>query len=218
MRSPSSPGRPPAKESITWTHIGTGHVEVVLSTGGGVDFAPMAVSETRSLGALFALLEPFNPLLAGTFPLGVQTRDSDLDILCEVPSLAAFEEFLAANPLWFDGAPGHRLTTVDPHAHVVGLQVSGVPVEIFAQPVPVHQQVGFRHMVVEARLLAVAGPQLAHDVRRMKAQGLKTEPAFAELLGLDGDPYDALLGVEDRPAEDLARARYEPESAEEDDR
>ena len=43
---------------------------------------------------LFTLLAPYNPVLAGTFPLGLQTDTSDLDILCEARDLPAFETFL----------------------------------------------------------------------------------------------------------------------------
>lgn len=41
-------------------------------------------------------------------------------------------------------------------------------------------------------------PECRKQIRHLKKQGIKTEPAFCYLLGLKGDPYSALLnyGVE----------------------
>ena len=37
------------------------------------------------------------------------------------------------------------------------------------------------------------GPAFKEQIRGLKRNGLKTEPAFAKLLGLNGDPYRAVL-------------------------
>ena len=163
---------------------------------------------------LLELLAPFRPLVAGTFPLGLQVAGSDLDVLCEAPDLDAFEAFLDAHPAWFAAGRRYRVESVAPSACVAQIEVSGLPVEIFAQPVPVQRQVAFRHMVVEGRLLARGGAPLADAVRAMKAAGTKTEPAFAAVLGLPGDPYAALLGLEGCGAAELdallTRAGFSP--------
>ena len=44
-------------------------------------------------------------------------------------------------------------------------------------------------MLAEARILALLGPDFAKRVRALKRQNIKTEPAFAQLLRLSGDPY-----------------------------
>jgi hypothetical protein len=67
----------------------------------------------------------------------------------------------------------------------------------------VAQQHGYRHMVVEARLLAASGPRLKERVIQEKTLGLKTEPAFAKLLALPGDAYQALLALETADAQQL---------------
>lgn len=66
-------------------------------------------------------------------------------------------------------------------------------VEIFGQPRPVVKQNAYHHMIVEARLLAIGGEQARREIRRLKASGLKTEPAFARYFDLEGDPYEVLL-------------------------
>ena len=70
-------------------------------------------------------------------------------------------------------------------------------IEIFCQPVPVKQQLAYRHMIIEYWLLNTRGTLFKKKILDLRAGGLKTEPAFAEVIGLDGDPYDALLTFEE---------------------
>jgi hypothetical protein len=37
---------------------------------------------------------------------------------------------------------------------------------------------------------------LVDKVKLLKQNGIKTEPAFAQLLALQGDPYEAMLNLE----------------------
>ena len=48
-------------------------------------------------------------------------------------------------------------------------------------------------MIIEHHILQQEGEDFKRKVVALKESGMKTEPAFAQLLGLDGDPYLALL-------------------------
>lgn len=43
---------------------------------------------------IFTLLGTFDPILVGTVPIGIDTANSDLDIICCCADLSAFEAFL----------------------------------------------------------------------------------------------------------------------------
>lgn len=68
---------------------------------------------------------------------------------------------------------------------------------------------GFRHMVVEQRILSIPdgenADRIRNRIRQMKRSGWKTEPAFAAVLGLEGDPYALLLELYGWDEERLAR-------------
>jgi hypothetical protein len=49
-------------------------------------------------------------------------------------------------------------------------------------------------MIIEHHLL-VKIPQVREEIIRLKEKGIKTEPAFAQIFGLVGDPYDELLAL-----------------------
>ena len=59
-------------------------------------------------------------------------------------------------------------------------------------------------MVIERRLLLAGGEAFREAVARRRQSGEKTEAAFAQALGLPGDPYLALLGLEHHDEEQLA--------------
>jgi len=142
--------------------------------------------------ALLEILADFTPTLIGTIPLGIETQRSDLDVACFAPNLADFAQkvhvLYAAMPKFFQKEKKVRGVP----SVIAGFTCAGVDVQIFAQPQPVLVQYGYRHLVVEGRLLARGGADAVQEIRRRKASGTKTEPAFAELFGLNGDAYEVL--------------------------
>lgn len=139
-------------------------------------------------------LVAYDPEIVGTLPLAIDTPESDIDILCRTPDLAAFSEFSDRVFGHFDGYNLHQRPATNhiARALVVRFECDGLPVEIFATDCPTRTQFGFIHMLVEARILSLMGYEFADQIREMKKAGIKTEPAFARLLGLCGDPYIAL--------------------------
>jgi hypothetical protein len=52
-----------------------------------------------------------------------------------------------------------------------------------------------RHMIVEERLLRHGGTEVRRQIRHLKSQGLKTEPAFAVVFRLPGDPLSDVIAA-----------------------
>ena len=48
-------------------------------------------------------------------------------------------------------------------------------------------------MLIEHEIIKTRGESFRQEIIRLKRLGLITESAFAELLGLVGNPYEALL-------------------------
>jgi hypothetical protein len=149
------------------------------------------------------LLKTYRPLVAGTFPLDLQTEDSDLDILLtcqnltELPNLfkthfGQMEQF-ECQQMMVDGQP-----TV-----VASFRFQGIPFELFAQNQESVRQRGYLHFQIEERLMKLGGLGLKTKLQEARIKGLKTEPAFAQVLGLPGDPYAALLRLQTRSENDL---------------
>ena len=164
----------------------------------------------RELGIMERLAD-YHPLLAGTVPLGIQVAGSDLDIICEVYEP---ERFIAEVRDSFGSLYGFsavsRIVEGLPRTRI-NFRAGGWPIELFGQPLQTILQNGWRHMLVEDRILQLLGDPFRSEVIRLKSGGMKTEPAFARLLGLEGDPYEALLRLAALQAEELAalcRAAY----------
>jgi len=152
---------------------------------------------------VFALLSPFDPMLAGTIPLDIDIPGSDLDIVCCAADVDAFAQHLHDTFGQCDTF-GLQHTIIDGLPTVIGQFTSqGFPIEIFGQPRPVTEQNAVRHMIVEERLLRHGGAEVRRQIRHLKSQGLKTEPAFAVVFRLPGNPYQTLLQLAELDEEEL---------------
>ncbi|TGN09833.1 DUF4269 domain-containing protein [Leptospira ilyithenensis] len=144
---------------------------------------------------IISKLSGFYPLIAGTIPLGIDTENSDVDILTYHNNqnhlikiaYAKFRHYFnfSYETKDFDGEPSVK----------VSFQTSLFSYEIFSQKIKPENQKGFLHMVAEKRFLDLADADFKNQIIEKKKQGMKTEPAFCEVLGQKGDPYQILLDL-----------------------
>lgn len=139
---------------------------------------------------LFSYLSHYDPILVGTIPISVDIDSSDLDIICEVYDQDQFETILHTH---FSQYKGFHITRVDDHIMTANFFIDGFEIELYGQDEKTTQQNGYRHMIIEDRILRLGGDTLREQIIPLKQSALKTEPTFAKLLNLKGDPYEALL-------------------------
>ncbi len=145
------------------------------------------------------------PLIAGTFPLGVSTVTSDVDILMSSAHLQETRErFVEAYSQLFGFRLEQILVEHEPTL-MAKFIFDNVPFEIFVQSTPSVRQRGYLHFLVEERLLKLGGRAVLPKVQTLREKGLKTEPAFAKALNLSGDPYTALLELQTQSELSLKR-------------
>ncbi|TKD66085.1 DUF4269 domain-containing protein [Flavobacterium sp. ASW18X] len=142
---------------------------------------------------LFEVLAPYKPVLAGTIPIGIAVSGSDLVVCCECYDAQALLKTMKER---YGGSIGfttkHYLQGGVPTT-LIQFFGNHFLIEVFAQPVPSKLQNGYRHMIIEHQLLVTKGDDFRKKVIELKQKGVKTEPAFAQILGLEGNPYQALL-------------------------
>ena len=152
----------------------------------------------------FSILAEFDPVLAGTYPLGIETPTSDLDILCYAEDLEHFSEVVEHVYGDEDDFVTHHKEKDELPTVICNFQIGALPIELFAQPCPTEEQRAYRHLVAEARLLREGGEDAVAAIRELKLEGMKTEPAFGHYFCLPDDPYETLLTLADASAEELS--------------
>ncbi|WP_143960749.1 DUF4269 domain-containing protein [Litoribacter populi] len=147
-------------------------------------------------------LQPYNPILVGTIPLAIDIPKSDLDIICETQNPEQFKLDLIdkfGKEKWFS------LKKVELHQKpttICRFELEGYEIEVFGQDLQTEKQLAFRHMIIEYHILKKFDDDFKEKIIELKKEGMKTEPAFAKLLGLEGDPYLALLDYQLKKHED----------------
>ena len=138
-------------------------------------------------------LSDFDATLIGTIPINIDIASSDLDIACYWNDKKHFIEILKNT---FSKENDFKLYERDINSSqsvVATFFVNDFEIEIFGQNLPVSEQFGYRHMMIEAAILNKYGEDFRRKIIEIKESGVKTEPAFAQLLELKGNPYQALL-------------------------
>lgn len=151
---------------------------------------------------LIAALTDFDPVVIGTPPLGIAIEDSDIDIACSASDLSVFAVHAREKFEHFDAFEIHEIQHLAEPACVAKFHALNWDIELFCQTMPTREQWGVRHFHIEQRLLKLF-PVLKSKVITLKQDGMKTEPAFAQLLGLKGDPYTAMLELEIMSDDDI---------------
>lgn len=145
---------------------------------------------------IFEKLKDYSPILAGTVPIEIDINGSDLDIILDV-DLRFVEDFL--DDLMFNRFIPHDLDVEYPIINgekciTLNFILEEFPIEIFGQNKPAIQQNAYLHMIAEYKILQEKGEEFKQKIIELKKEGIKTEPAFGILLGLE-NPYEDLLKI-----------------------
>jgi hypothetical protein len=140
---------------------------------------------------IFEKLKACSPVLAGTIPIGIDIEGSDLDVICEIKDEIEFEKLLINSFSDFD-IKVENFEINGGNVMTGQFMLEGFLIEIFGQDKPAVEQNAYRHMMAEYRILQERGDDFKNRIIELKKQGIRTEPAFGILLGLD-HPYEDLL-------------------------
>lgn len=77
--------------------------------------------------------------------------------------------------------------------------------ELFAQNKEPVLQTAYKHFLVEERLLKFGNSHFCKYIKNLKAQGIKTEPAFYAALNLKGDAYKELIDLQKKSNAELQK-------------
>jgi uncharacterized protein len=138
-------------------------------------------------------LRPLSPLIAGTFPLNINCAGSDIDILISEDDLSLMKKTVTEKFAAFHNFDCREILVQNEPTLFTSFSYQNVKFEIFGQKTTSLKQRAYLHFLIEERLLKLGGPLFTAKVKEARRQELKTEPAFAKVLGLDGDPYQELL-------------------------
>ncbi|RDK82930.1 UNVERIFIED_ORG: uncharacterized protein DUF4269 [Idiomarina abyssalis] len=137
-------------------------------------------------------LNAYSPEVVSTIFASLDTKESDIDIVCTYQEQEAFiEAFESA----YSGYEAYSIRQRKDHA-LGQFHCNQFLIEIYASKTPVELQAAFRHYQVMKRLVKIGGNEFIDRIRQLKESGLKTEPAICQIMGISGDPYTAVLELE----------------------
>ena len=149
--------------------------------------------EILTQNKVLSKIAEFDPILVGTIPINIDIEKSDLDIICHWKNKTDFTEKLNSVFSKENEFTIREAIINDKESIIANFKINDFEIEIFGQNTPTKNQNGYKHMIIEHEILQSKGENFRLEIIKLKQNGYKTEPAFAFLLGLKGDPYVELL-------------------------
>jgi hypothetical protein len=149
--------------------------------------------EILTQNKVLSKIAEFDPILVGTIPINIDIENSDLDIICHWKNKTDFIEKLNSVFSKENEFTIRKAIINDKKSIIANFKINDFEIEVFGQNTPTKNQNGYKHMLIENEILQSNGENFRLEIIKLKQNGYKTEPAFAFLLDLKGDPYIELL-------------------------
>src|SRR6218665_2034311 len=137
-------------------------------------------------------LADFDPILVGTIPINIDIENSDLDIICYWKNKLDFIERIKQLFEKETNFTIRKIVIDNQESVVANFFIDAFEIEIFGQNIPTELQNGYKHMIIEDKILRSRDENFRLEIVKLKEKGIKTEPAFGLLLGLKGNIYQEL--------------------------
>lgn len=141
-------------------------------------------------------LKHYAPILTGTILIEIDLSKSDLDIICQCKNHNTFRRYLFKKISDEKDFKTYSTQHNGIESTIAEFKTEHFLFEIFGQNIPTEKQNAYRHMIVEYQILKEKNIEFKQKIKNLKTNGIKTEPEFAQLLGLPGDPYIELVKLE----------------------
>lgn len=141
-------------------------------------------------------LDTYKPIVVGTIPIEINIENSDIDIIGETSNFENATNHLTENFSHHIEFKIDQLTNNNETCLTCNFRIDTFEIEIYLENKNPTEQNAYRHMLIEAKLLEKFDESFKNKVIELKKNGYKTEPAFAKVLELKGNPYLALLEYE----------------------
>lgn len=138
---------------------------------------------------ILEILQHYNPIVVGTIPINIDIEESDVDIILQAENPEALNTLLVNH---FSQCENFSISIIG-DVLVCNFDIEDLPFEIFATNKATEQQNGYLHMLKEYEILQSKGTAFIQQIQELKRNGMKTEPAFCYLLGIEGNPYEEIL-------------------------
>lgn len=139
---------------------------------------------------IFNTLKNYNPILTGTIPINIDIDNSDLDIICQAHSPESIKSDVRK---YYQKYPQFK-DRIESEIYIANFKYKNIDIEIYSASQPTSEQNAYIHMLIEYRILKIAGEEFRKKILELKKNGYKTEPAFGILLSLK-KPFEELIDM-----------------------